>query len=175
MTIRTSIKRFSLAVFMLAAMNAHARAADNDPEPGTPKLPAIVVENTTLTFETEHSLRTKAAEGDAEAQFSLGFLYAQGMGVKQDFAEAIQWFQKAANQGNAAAQLDLGFIYAEGKGVKQNYEEAAKWFTKAAAKGDAFAQFNLGFLYSKGMGVKQSWEESAKWYGLAAQQWKPQE
>jgi TPR repeat protein len=175
MTIPTFVKRVFLAVFLLAAVSVNAQAADNDPVPGTAQLPPIVVENTTMTFETDHSLRTKAGEGDPEAQFSLGFLYAQGMGVKQDFSEALNWFRKAADQGHAAAQTDIGFFYAEGKGVKQDYQEAAKWFAKAAEKGDALAQFNLGFLYANGKGVKQSWEDAAKWYGKAAQQWKPQE
>jgi TPR repeat protein len=38
-------------------------------------------------------------------------------GVKQDAAEAVKWYRKAAEQGYARAQFNLGLMYAEGKGV----------------------------------------------------------
>ena len=53
----------------------------------------------------------KAAEqGQAEAQYTLGFMYAKGEGVPQDYAEAMKWFRKAAEQGHAEAQHNLGVM-----------------------------------------------------------------
>ena len=37
-----------------------------------------------------------AEQGNAEAQFKLGDCYERGAGVKQDSAEAVKWFRKAA-------------------------------------------------------------------------------
>src|SRR5712692_8709765 len=83
------------------------------------------------------SLKKRAAQGDAEAQFSLGIMYANGQGVPQDYAEALKWFRLAAAQGIAKAQNSLGSIYANGQGVPQDSAEALKWFRLAAAQGDA--------------------------------------
>ena len=42
-----------------------------------------------------------AAQGDAYAQYNLGFLYEKGQGVVQDYAEAVKWYKLAAAQGFA--------------------------------------------------------------------------
>lgn len=75
----------------------------------------------------------KAAEqGDAEAQFGLGVMFANGNGTPQDYAMAARWFIKAAEQGNTAPNFYLGLLYENGLGVTKNYAEAVKWYTKAA-------------------------------------------
>jgi TPR repeat protein len=48
--------------------------------------------------------RKAAEQGDANAQYALGFMYANGNRVPQDDAQAMGWLRKAAEQGNAAAQ-----------------------------------------------------------------------
>ena len=40
--------------------------------------------------------RGAAEQGDAHAQNNVGVMYHQGQGVKQDYAEAAQWWHKAA-------------------------------------------------------------------------------
>ena len=47
--------------------------------------------------------RPLAENGDAVAQFHLGFLYASGSGVPQDYAEALRWYRSSADRGNASA------------------------------------------------------------------------
>lgn len=50
----------------------------------------------------------KAAEqGNAKAQFAVGALYENGDGVKQDNAQALSWYRKAAEQGHDAAKAAL--------------------------------------------------------------------
>lgn len=41
---------------------------------------------------------------------------------KQDYNQARQWYQIAAEQGDMEAQDNLGVMYANGLGVKQYYE-----------------------------------------------------
>ncbi|HHE9990226.1 TPA: tetratricopeptide repeat protein, partial [Haemophilus influenzae] len=96
-----------------------------------------------------------AEQGDAISQFLLGGMYEEGLGVKQDYFEAVKWYRKAADKGDAAAQFNLGVMYSQGQGVKQDDFEAVKWFRKAAEQGEANAQFNLGNMYANGRGVKQ--------------------
>ena len=69
--------------------------------------------------------RPLAAEGDAQAQHNLGFMYYRGEGVEQDFAAALNWFRKAAAQGSAPAQARLGKMYYRGKGVAKDHAMAA--------------------------------------------------
>ena len=40
-------------------------------------------------------LRSLATEGDAAAQFDLGFMYRNGEGVPQDNGEALRWYRLA--------------------------------------------------------------------------------
>ena len=98
--------------------------------------------------------RRLADQGDALAQFSLGFMYDNGWGVPQDYAAAVKWYRKAAEQEDAKAQYNLGQMYRLGYGVQRDYDEAVRWFRKAAEHGDAEAQYNLGFMYEAGRGVR---------------------
>jgi len=51
-----------------------------------------------------------AREGDAEAQFSLGWMYANGRGVSHSDEIASAFFQMAAGQGHEQAQKMLRFV-----------------------------------------------------------------
>jgi hypothetical protein len=96
------------------------------------------------------ALRSRAQEGDANAQIDLARRCANGEGVPHDYVEAANWYRKAAEQGDADAQFHLGSNYANGEGVPQDYDEAVKWLNMAAAQGNAFAQKALpGALAAK--------------------------
>lgn len=115
-------------------------------------------------------LRKAAEQGDAEAQFSLGFMYTGGLGVPQDDAQAITWYRKAADQELADAQFYLGLMYDEGRGVPQDFVKAYKWYRKAAEQGLVVAQYNLYFMYREGQGVSQDYAQAIKWCSKAAEQ-----
>ena len=87
------------------------------------------------------------------AQYNLGVMYANGVGVPQDDKTAVKWYTLAAEQGHASAQYNLGVMYRKGQGVPQDDKTAVKWYTLAAEQGDAAAQYNLG-LMTLGVGVK---------------------
>ncbi|MEX4056507.1 sel1 repeat family protein [Haemophilus influenzae] len=108
-----------------------------------------------------------AEQGDAISQFLLGGMYEEGLGVKQDYFEAVKWFRKAAEQGYAKAQASLGSMYYKGHGVKQDYFEAVKWYRKAAEQGDAKAQFIVGGSYLLGKGVQVNKSLAKEWLGKA--------
>ena len=78
------------------------------------------------------SLQAAANNGDANAQYELGFLYAQGQGVPRDDAQAASWWRKAADQGADFAQYGLGLMYQFGQGVPQDYAIAYALFNLAA-------------------------------------------
>jgi TPR repeat protein len=111
--------------------------------------------------------RPLADGGDATAQFRLGTMYAEGLGVTHDDAEAAKWFRRAADKGDMVAQFNLGASYAEGAGVTKDDAEAAKWFRRAADQGMSFAQLNLGIMYAEGKGVPRDPVEAVKWLDIA--------
>ena len=80
-------------------------------------------------------VKQAASQGNTEAQNNLGFLYAKGSGVPQDYVQAAKWYEKAAAQGLAEAQIRLGVLYDGGKSVPQDYAKARKWYEKAAPRG----------------------------------------
>jgi TPR repeat protein len=86
-------------------------------------------------------LMTKAATGDAAAQFALGMAYHDGKGVNANDSVAAEWIRKSADQGYAAAQNELGVLYRMGEGVERNKEEGVRWLRLAARQGNATAMF----------------------------------
>ncbi len=62
----------------------------------------------------------------------LALDYDFGRGVKQDYAKAITYYEKAAELGNDTAMNNLGRRYNNGIGVKQDYKKAEEFFIKAA-------------------------------------------
>ena len=60
-------------------------------------------------------------------------MYDNGVGVPQDYTEALKWYLHAARQGDADAQYNLGVMYRNGKGVPQDNAAALKWYRRAQA------------------------------------------
>jgi TPR repeat protein len=83
--------------------------------------------------------RAKAEQGDAQAQFDLGWMYDEGKSVEQDSAEAAKWYREAASRGQKRAQFKLGFMYSTGRGVERNDVEAVKWLSLSAGQGYDYA------------------------------------
>jgi len=115
-----------------------------------------------------------ADEGGAEDRVAvqvykdLGFVYREGKGVTQDYAEAAKWWRKAAEKGYAPAQCELGLAYYYGLGVNLDYAEAVKWYRKAVEQGNAAAMCCLGVCYRTGNGVPRDRAEAVNWYRKAA-------
>ncbi len=117
--------------------------------------------------------RADAIAGHAEAQFGLAFSLAAG---EQNYAEAAEWYFKAADQDHHLAQFNLGQMFAHGQGVTRDDATAMMWFRRAANGGDAGAQFNLADRYGRSSmhesetDVSELRIESYKWFKLAAAQ-----
>jgi TPR repeat protein len=116
-------------------------------------------------------VRTCAEQGDAGAQYNLGYMYTRGGDLPEDYAEAVRWYRLAAEQGFAPAQNDLGVMYDNGNGVPENDVEAVRWYRLAAEQGVMGAQYNLGYMYARGGGLPEdwSWPRRADGFGLGIQ------
>ncbi len=71
--------------------------------------------------------------GNTFAQNNLGSMYYNGHGMQQDYAEALKWYQKAAEQGHAGAQSNLGAMYQHGQGVPEDMVRAHMWVNLAGS------------------------------------------
>jgi uncharacterized protein len=118
---------------------------------------------------------TRAGLGDAEAQFSLGVKYARE-GATQDYPQAAEWYQKAADQSHSLAQFNLAIMYGAGQGVARDAVKSMGWMQKAANLGDAGAQYQVGMKHHRASldGTPEAALESRilayKWLELSATQ-----
>ena len=64
-----------------------------------------------------HRYRKAADQGYDTAEAVVGAFYFKGVAVKQDTAETVKWFKKAAGKGEPTSALALFNIYAYGNGV----------------------------------------------------------
>ncbi|MBD3727627.1 MAG: sel1 repeat family protein, partial [Moraxella osloensis] len=60
-------------------------------------------------------LLSQAKSGNQQAQFFLAKRYQKGLGIHQNFQQAIQWYTTAAKQDIAPAQLNLAMMYIRGE------------------------------------------------------------
>jgi hypothetical protein len=83
--------------------------------------------------------RQDAKQGIAEAQYNLGLILMDGLGVPEDDAEAVKWLRKAAEQGHASSKTHLGVQYCDGEGVPQDFVVGYMWLKLAADQGEKYA------------------------------------
>jgi TPR repeat protein len=105
-----------------------------------------------------------AESGKAEAQNNVGHFYEQGLGVNQDYEQAISWYTKAGEQGLGAAQHNAGMLYYNGTGVDQDYSQAFTWFEKAAQQDVTEAQYMLGLMYHQGTEREEDYDRAREWF-----------
>jgi len=89
------------------------------------------------------ALLGKAAETNAEAQYQLGLMLADGTGGEKDDAGARALFEKAAAQNHPGALERMGAFAQEGRGGPKDKEAAKAYFKRAADLGDEQAKAEL--------------------------------
>lgn len=85
-----------------------------------------------------------AVHGSIEAAYNLAALYDQGLGVRQDYAQARKWYQQAADTNDPDAAYRLGVLLEQGWGGQKDSAAAQSLFQRAAAAGSEDAQIKLG-------------------------------
>jgi TPR repeat protein len=112
-----------------------------------------------------------AKQGDPKSQHILGQMYADGLGVDQDYAAALKWNKLSAEQDYAPDMADLGDLYYYGNGVHEDQAVALKWYKKGAERGDPAAEYAYGLLFHDGSaGLKQDFGTAISWFLRAAAQ-----
>jgi TPR repeat protein len=62
--------------------------------------------------EIVNGLLAAAEQGDVDAQYRAGLIYAEGRGVAQDEVKSFYWLSRALQQGDAGAQTLLQVVAA---------------------------------------------------------------
>jgi S1-C subfamily serine protease len=75
-----------------------------------------------------------AADGNADAQFTVAVMHDVGQHLAIDKKEAAEWYRRAANQGHPNGQLRLAGMLFDGDGVKRDRREAYMWALLAAER-----------------------------------------
>ena len=73
--------------------------------------------------------------GKTLGENGIGYMYAKGLFVEQDFQKAVFWFKKAAKRGFPIAIFNLSIAFRNGEGVEQNVKEEQRLNHQAATKG----------------------------------------
>ncbi len=114
------------------------------------------------------SLRMAAAKGDPAAAFEVATRFAEGRGIKQDFKQAMTWYQRSANKGFAIAQYRLGTLYERGLGTPADPARARVWYKRAADQGNVKAMHNMAVLSAGNGQAAPDYASAAKWFKDAA-------
>jgi uncharacterized protein len=85
-------------------------------------------------------LLAKSAETNAEAQYQLGLMMADGTGGPQDDSGARRLFEKAAAQNHPGALERMGAFTQEGRGGPKDASAAKAYYERASALGDEDAK-----------------------------------
>ena len=118
--------------------------------------------------DTFNAMAALANKGDAEAQYHVGMMYNNGIGIQQDRSQAFAWFQKSAASNDPLGAYKLGCYY-DGQGVgivESDPDQALKYKLVAAKAGYALAQHDVANLYDR----RGNSEEALRWWKLAGDQ-----
>jgi TPR repeat protein len=173
---KAEVRAKAMSLYEAAAQQGHMPAqlhlayvlradeAMHDPshDPNAVPIPRKTVRRSTAPHlvRSVNFFRMAADKGHAAAQFELGQMYAQGLGVIQQFEEAAQWYLLAAKQGHAQAAFHLGFLHSHGQGVEQGYVKAYQWYCVSERFGYALAKKNLALISKK---LSPGEREMAQW------------
>ncbi len=117
--------------------------------------------------EAVREIRKIAEGGYTYAQCTMGDIYANGLGVTRNYAEAAKWYEKASSD-NEEAMYYLGELYRQGLGVKRDYFKAVELYQRSSAAGNPQAERALGRAYFLGQGVDQDKARGMMLYESAA-------
>ena len=107
-------------------------------------------------------LLSDAQNGNAEAEYMIGEMTADGLGTGRSYELAARWYALSAAKGYIPANVTLGILYLYGAGtedetgaIRADPTRAAGYLKVAADADDKEAQYLMGQLYMSGDGVPQ--------------------
>lgn len=125
--------------------------------------------NTTVELSTFDIVRPLAKRGDIPAQYSMGYMYAEGAGTVKDYDQAAFWYSRAADKGHNGAKYQLYELYLAADNPSRSLATSLRWLAEAADSDHALAQHELGRRYYLGEGVPLNYLKAQDWLKKSAE------
>jgi len=109
-----------------------------------------------------------AEQGNSEAQYHVGMMLNNGLGVNRDLPKAFEWFQKAAAAGDPLAAYKVGCFWGGQfpDVVSIDEQKSLEYELIAAKAGYDLAQHDVALWYYK----QKKFDEALRWLKLSAEQ-----
>jgi uncharacterized protein len=117
------------------------------------------------TGDLEETVNKAADTFETDLQLKIASTFADKKSKQYNPAEAVKWYELAAEGGRPWAMLSLAFIYVRGDLGKPDNAKAVYWFEQA---GDGekpkhgLAAANLGIAYENGLGIAPDHSKAAE-------------
>ena len=108
-----------------------------------------------------------AANGDARANYNLGIMYREGLGVDQDDIGALTHFIAAAEDGHMLGNYAVGLAFLRGRGSDVDAETALSYLKEATLLGHALSPVEMGRIYLEGRLTKKDVVAAHFWWSVA--------
>ncbi len=95
-------------------------------------------------------LEPVAKTGDGNANFYMGYIYENGLGVEANLAIAWDWYNNACENRSVRSCVRVAEMFEGATGVDQNYARALMYYEKAEELGDVSATRKIGKFYLDG-------------------------
>ena len=138
----------------------------------------------------KETIKKKSKYNKGETLNDIGFLFLNGLGVKENVGTAITHFKSAVKKGNTKAMCNIAY-YAileaeenrttynsilnelwkkifEKKFIKKQ-REAIEWYTKAVEAGEVHAVYMIGLMHLIGLGVEKDFAKAREYLENAEQ------
>lgn len=105
------------------------------------------------------------APAAASASFETGMAAYEA----EQYSDALQIWEEAANAGDIRAQYHLARMFEAGRGriLKRDYPSAIRWYETAARRGHPGALYALGRMSENGTGMRQNYLLALQYYAMA--------
>lgn len=105
-----------------------------------------------------------AKEGCETAILHMGWMFQEGLGVRQEMDQARSCYEKAAHSGSPIAYFYLGVVHEKmGK-----LEEALRAYTKSSDQDYLPATYRVGKMYAEGAGTQINYQKAQEYLRRAA-------
>jgi len=118
---------------------------------------------------SNEQLEKMAAEGDAQAKFTLALRYLEGKVLKKDPEKCFACAKEAAEKGHLYALSLYGDHLLRGIGCKAEPQKAFQILKQAVEKGSYLSWNDIAYCYKEGLGCEKSLEKAFQWYKLDAE------
>lgn len=130
-------------------------------------IPPLAAQTVAAPAFTLATVQAEAANGQADAISTLGWMYETGRGVPTDLTKAVALYRDSASKGDTFGTWRMGVMIDQGH-APGTADQAVALFRQAAAQKSPGAVASLGVMYATGRGVERDYETAMRYYQAAA-------